>query len=251
MSDRRVALFVTCLTDQFYPRVGIAITRILERLGYSVEFPDQQTCCGQPFFNNGFMPEAADLAKRVIEIFEPYEHVVTPSGSCCAMVREQFHELFHADPQWGPRAERLRERTFEFVEFLDKVARLDPSTLRLPNPGSFTYHYTCHLRGLGIRDEGVEFLRRIGGVDFRPLEKTDQCCGFGGTFAVKYPAISGAMVEDKAKHLRATGAAVTICNDAGCTMNIAGMCHRERVPTRVTHIAEVLAEAMGIELPAI
>jgi L-lactate dehydrogenase complex protein LldE len=248
---RRVALFVTCLTDQFYPRVGIAVTRILERLGYTVEFPEAQTCCGQPFFNNGFMPESAALGKRFVEIFEAYDYIVTPSGSCCAMVREQYHELFHADPQWANRVDAVRHKTYEFVEFLTEVAKFDPSTLSLPEADSFTYHYTCHLRALGIQNQGVDFLKAINGVDFRPLTKTEQCCGFGGTFAVKYPAISGAIVEDKVKHIRETHANVTICNDAGCTMNISGMCNREGIKTRVTHIAEILAAAMKIELPPV
>lgn len=243
----QVALFVTCLTDQFYPRVGIAVTRILERLGCTVAFPPAQTCCGQPFFNNGFHPEARDLAKRWIEVFEPYDYIVSPSGSCTAMVREQFHELFRGDPAWEGDWERISSRTFEFVEFLSKVMQVDLDGLKLPKLTSLTYHYTCHLRGLGIKDEGVRLLRQLGNVDFRPLEKTEQCCGFGGTFAVKYPAISRAIVEDKARCIAETGAAVTVCNDAGCTMNIAGMCHKAGVKTQVKHAAEVIAEAMGID----
>ena len=244
---RNIALFITCLTDQFYPRVGIAVTKILERQGCKVEFPDAQTCCGQPFFNNGFHDEAAKLAKRFIEIFEPFEAIVTPSGSCCAMVREQFHELLKDDPDWAPRMEAVRHKTYEFVEFLTKVLKADLKGMKLPEPESFTYHYTCHQRGLGLRDESVEILKKIDGASFTPLEKTDQCCGFGGTFAIKYPLISKAIVEDKMVCIQQTGAQTTICNDAGCTMNIAGMCHRHGVKTDVKHIAEVLAEAMGIE----
>lgn len=244
---RTVALFITCLTDQFYPRVGVAVTRVLERLGCEVVFPEAQTCCGQPFFNNGFHDESRALARRMIEVFEPYEHVVTPSGSCCAMVREQFHELLHRDPLWKDRAHGLAMKTYEFVEFLDRVLKADLAPWALPQKQTFTYHYTCHLRGIGVRDEGVNLLRRLGNVEFRPLDKTDQCCGFGGTFAVKYPAISGAIVEDKVQCIRSTGAANTVCNDAGCTMNISGMCHRHGVETRVRHIAEIIAEAMGID----
>jgi L-lactate dehydrogenase complex protein LldE len=246
MPLKNVALFITCLTDQFYPQVGIAVTKILERLGCNVAFPKAQTCCGQPFFNNGFHDEARDLAKRMITIFEPYEYVVTPSGSCCAMVREQYHELLHDDPAWAPAMNKLATRTFEFVEFLDKVLNVDLSKLTLADTRPITYHYTCHLRGIGVKDEGVRLLKQIGNVDFRPMEKTDQCCGFGGTFAVKYPAISGAIVDDKVKCVAATGASTLICNDAGCTMNISGMCHRQGVEVRTKHIAEVLAEAMGI-----
>jgi L-lactate dehydrogenase complex protein LldE len=245
---KRVALFITCLTDQFYPRVGVAVTRILEHFGCTVEFPRAQTCCGQPFFNNGFHPESRELAKRMVHIFQPYDYLVTPSGSCCAMVREQYHQLFAGDRVWEQAAHRLALRTYEFVEFLDKVLKVDFSQFKLPESRSITYHYTCHLRGIGIKDQGVRLLRQIGNVQFKPMEKTDQCCGFGGTFAVKYPAISGAIVEDKINCIAATGAGTLICNDAGCTMNIAGMCHRRGVEVATKHIAELMAEAMGIEV---
>lgn len=244
-----VALFVTCLTDQFYPRVGVAVTQILERLDCRVDFPEAQTCCGQPFFNNGFHNEASGLARRFIEIFEPYDYIVTPSGSCCAMVREQFHELLHSDPQWGPRMEKVVAKTYEFVEFLDKVLKVNLSKFALPGDArqSITYHYTCHLRGIGVKDEGVRLLQQLGNVDFRPMEKTDQCCGFGGTFAVKYPAISGAIVEDKTECIAATQAKTLICNDAGCSMNISGMCHRQGMAVKTRHISELIADAMGID----
>jgi len=245
-----VALFVTCLTDQFYPQVGVAIAKILEHFGCHVTFPEAQTCCGQPFYNNGFHPESAELAKRMVAIFEPYEYIVTPSGSCCAMVREHFPHLLHDDHAYEHALRHVSSRTYEFVEFLDKVLKADLSHLKLPTPEKITYHYTCHLRGIGVKDEGVRLLKQMGNVDFAPLEKTDQCCGFGGTFATKYPAISGAIVEDKINCIRQTGAATTICNDAGCTMNISGMCHRHGVETRVRHIAELLAEALGIEISA-
>lgn len=242
-----VALFITCLNDQFYPRVGVAVTKILERYGCRVEFPDAQTCCGQPFFNNGFQEEATGLAKRFIEVFEKYDAIVTPSGSCCAMVREQYHQLLHADPEWGPRLQAVRHKTYEFVEYLTKALKVNFKGLALPQPETFTYHYTCHQRGLGLRDESVGILKQIEGVSFTPLEKTEQCCGFGGTFAVQYPAISGAIVDDKVRCIEKTAANVTVCNDAGCTMNIAGMCHRQGAKTDVRHIAEVLADAMAID----
>ena len=244
----QVALFVTCLTDQFFPHVGVAVTKILERFGCRVYFPDAQTCCGQPFFNNGYHDETKDLAKRMIEIFEPYEYVVTPSGSCCAMVREHYPHLFHHDHAWEGGMKKLTSKTYEFVEFLDKVLKIDFAQFKLPEPRTLTYHYTCHLRGIGVRDEGVRMLKQMGNVTFVPLEKTDQCCGFGGTFAVKYPEISGAIVEDKVQCIAATKAEVAVCNDAGCTMNISGMCHRHHVDTRVKHIAELMAEAMGLDL---
>src|SRR3954465_2394276 len=252
--SHHVALFITCLTDQFYPQVGIAVTKILEHFGCKVSFPDAQTCCGQPFFNNGFHGEAKELAKRMIEIFEPYDYIVTPSGSCCAMVREQFHELFKGDHAWEHGMGQVSGRTYEFVEFLDKVLKVDLSKLALPGAGPgggprpVTYHYTCHLRGIGIKDQGVKLLKQMGNVEFRGMEKTDQCCGFGGTFAVKYPAISGAIVEDKVNCIAETKAQTVGCNDAGCTMNIAGMCHRRGVGVEVRHFAELMAEAMGIDV---
>ncbi len=245
---KTVALFVTCLTDQYYPRVGVAITKILERFDCNVVFPDAQTCCGQPFFNNGFQDEASKLAKRFLEIFEPYDYIVSPSGSCVAMVREQFHEIFHNDPAWSAQMEQVRSRTFEFVEFLTKVLKVDFKDLSLPEPESFTFHYTCHGRGLGLKDEAVQILKKIGNTTFTPMEKVDQCCGFGGTFAIKYPAISEAIVDDKVQCIAATGAQTAICNDAGCSMNISGMCSRKGIKTDIKHIAEVLAEAMGIDL---
>jgi len=244
----KVALFVTCLTDQFYPHVGVAVTKILEKLGCTVEFPQAQTCCGQPFSNNGFSEESRVLARRMIEIFSPYDYVVTPSGSCCAMVREQYHLLLKDDPKWAAGMTKLSSHTYEFVEFLDKVMRVDFSAFKLKSPHPLTYHYTCHLRGLGVKDEGVKLLQQIGNVQFTQMEKTDQCCGFGGTFAVKYPAISGAIVEDKTRCIAATGVPTVVCNDAGCTMNISGMCHRQGMTTKVTHIAELIAEAMGLDL---
>jgi len=246
--SHNVALFITCLTDQFYPRVGIAVTKILERLGCKVAFPQSQTCCGQPFYNNGFHPESRELATKFIEIFEPYDYIVTPSGSCCAMVREHFPHLLHHDHAWEHDCHKVCSRTYEFVEFLDKVLKADLSHLSLPAKQTTSYHYTCHLRGIGVKDEGVRLLKQIGNVEFTPMEKTDQCCGFGGTFAVKYPAISGAIVEDKVNCIAATKAQTLICNDAGCTMNISGMCHRKGMDTRVRHIAELMAEAMGLDL---
>ena len=248
MAQHNVALFITCLTDQFYPHVGVAVTKILEHFGCRVEFPQAQTCCGQPFFNNGFHGETRKLAERFIDIFEKYDYVVTPSGSCCAMVREQYEYLLKEDPDWAEPMHKVTSATFEFVEFLDKVLKVDLSRLRLREPEAITDHYTCHLRGIGVKEEGVRLLRQMGNVEFRAMEKTDQCCGFGGTFAVKYPAISGAIVEDKVQCIKATEATTLVCNDAGCTMNIAGMCHREKVPVRTVHIAELLAEALKLKI---
>jgi L-lactate dehydrogenase complex protein LldE len=242
-----VALFVTCLTDQFYPQVAVAVTKILEHFGCAVEFPATQTCCGQPFFNNGYSPEAASLARRFVETFENYDYIVTPSGSCCAMIREFYPTLLENDGAYGDAMRKVVGATREFVEFLTDVLKVDLRELTLPSARKLTFHYTCHSRALGLTDQCVKLLKQIGNVDFVPLEKTDQCCGFGGTFAVKYPAISGAIVADKVANIRKSAADAVICNEAGCTMNIAGMCHREQVKTPVVHFAEVLADALGLD----
>lgn len=242
-----VALFITCLTDQFYPRVGIAVTKILEHLGCTVHFPQAQTCCGQPFYNNGFNDEAAALAKRMIEIFEGYDYIVTPSASCCSTVRNHYPELLGHDPAWATGVRRLADNTFEFVEFLTRVLKVDLSRLTLPEPRTVTYHYTCHQRGINLTTQAQDLLRQLGNVTFRPMEKADQCCGFGGTFAVKHPAISAAIVKDKVDCFAATGAPLLIVNEAGCAMNIAGAAHRQNIPMQTLHLAELIAQAIGLD----
>jgi L-lactate dehydrogenase complex protein LldE len=244
---RDVALFVTCLTDQFSPQAGLAVMHILEHFGCRVHFPQAQTCCGQPLYNNGFHGEAAGLARRMIEVFEPYPFIVTPSASCCAMVREHFPQLLAGEAAWQPGLQRLVSRTYEFVEFLQKVLKVDFEAIRLPQRQALTYHYNCHLRLLGVGPEQADRpLREMGNLEFRPLEKAEQCCGFGGMFSVEHPAISAVMAADKAKCIGDTGAPTVICNEAGCSMNISGMLHRQGVPARVRHFAEVLAEALGL-----
>ncbi len=245
----KVSLFVTCLTDTFYPRAGIAVVKVLEKLGCEVEFPADQTCCGQPMFNNGYHDEARALARRMIQVFEHSECVVTPSGSCAAMVREHYPELLEGDHAFEEGAKELAGKTYEFVEFLVKVLKVDLRAIGVRLPGKATYHYSCHLRGLGMTDaHTVGLLRQIDGLEFVPLEKADQCCGFGGTFAMKFPQVSGELVRDKARCIAATGAKTVVVNDAGCTMNIAGACRREGMDVEFKHVAEVIAEGMWIVL---
>lgn len=249
-----VSLFVTCLTDTFYPRVGQAVVLVLERFGCRVDFPQSQTCCGQPMFNTGCHGDAKALARRMIEVFEDSPCVVTPSGSCCAMIRDYYPELLHGDGDWGDRAKALVGKTFEFSEFLIKKLKVDlrgadcrfPAASGTSSGTKMTYHYSCHLRGLGMTDEAVRLLRQIEGIDYVPLEKTEQCCGFGGTFAVKYPQISGAMVRDKIDCVKRSGAEALVCNDGGCTLNIAGALHRDGVNIPTKHIAEIIAEGLGL-----
>ncbi len=242
----KVALFITCLTDNYYPRAGIAVVKVLEHLGHEVEFPAAQTCCGQPMYNNGFHDEARDLARRMIEVFEPFETVVTPSGSCAAMIRDYYPGLFAEGSRERRAAESLAARTFEFVEFLVKRLNIDLPSLDVRWDGTATYHYSCHLRGIGMKDETAQLARQIDGLEFAPLDKTEQCCGFGGTFAMNYPQISGGMVREKVGHIRDTKAHTLICNDAGCSMNIAGACRREGVDIRIRSLAEIIAEGLGL-----
>lgn len=241
-----VALFVTCLTDTFYPRTGIAVVKVLEKLGCDVSFPQDQTCCGQPMWNNGFHDETRELAKRMCRVFEDAEYVVTPSGSCAAMIRDYYAEAFEHDPEWQQRAQALADKTYEFIEFLVKVMNVDFAELGAKYDGKVTYHYSCHLRGIGVTDEAVRVMKQVEGLEYVPLEKADQCCGFGGTFAMKYPQISGTMARDKASCIAATSAPTVISNDAGCTMNISGTCRREKVPVGFKSLAEVLAESLGL-----
>jgi L-lactate dehydrogenase complex protein LldE len=242
---RDVALFIPCLTDQYYPRVGLAAARVLERLGCRVHYPPDQTCCGQQFHNNGYVAEARSLARHMLEVFAPYGEVVTPSASCCAMVRRHYPRLLPDEPA----AAALAGRTWEFSEYLHTVLRADLSGLALPEPTAVTYHPACHLRDLGIADATPELLRRLGNVDFRPAERPEVCCGFGGTFALKFSAVSGVMAAEKASQLAATGAARAICNEAGCTMNLWGLCQRRGLSVRFQHVAELLAEAMSPNCP--
>lgn len=239
-----VSLFVTCLTDLFYPDVAECVVRVLRRLGIRTEFPAEQTCCGQPALNSGFMDEARSVAGRMIRIFEPAEVVVTPSGSCCSIVREYYPHLFEHDAEMHAKAVAMAGKTFEFVEFLEKVLKVDWTPWALEYQAVGTYHYSCHNRGIGITDEAVRLLQKIKGFEYRQIEKMEQCCGFGGTFSVKFPDISGAMVRDKVACIKATGADLLVCNDGGCTMNILGAARRENLNLNVVHIAQILDAAM-------
>lgn len=242
----KVSLFVTCLTDTFYPRTGIAVVKVLEHLGCEVDFPADQTCCGQPMFNNGFADETRELAKRMIQVFEHSQVVVTPSGSCAAMIRDYYPDLFKGDPAWEQGCTELCAKTYEFVEFLVKVLKVDLRELSAKWDGDVTYHYSCHLRGIGMTDEATQVMKQIDGLSYRPMEKIDQCCGFGGTFAMKYPQISGSMVREKVQCIQATGAPTVVSNDAGCTMNISGACRREGAGVNFISLAEVIAESLGL-----
>ncbi len=241
----RVALFVTCLTDTFYPRVGVAVVRVLRHFGCHVEFPSGQTCCGQPAYNSGFHAEARAAARRLISCFERFEHVVTPSASCAAMVRDHYPELFASDAAWQRRAASLAGRVREFTVFLREVLGVELAPL-LRIREDVTLHYPCHARGVVAHEALMGLLAAAGGPRFRPTPAADVCCGFGGVFGVEMPEISAAMMQDKLAALRDSGARTVVCNEGGCTLHLSGGAHRAGLPLRFVHLAELLAESLGL-----
>jgi L-lactate dehydrogenase complex protein LldE len=236
----KVSLLVTCLGDALFPDVGVATVRLLRRLGVTVDFPAAQTCCGQPHFNSGYHDDARELARHLIRTFADSPCVVAPSGSCAAMVKLEYPELFHDDPNWRHRAEELARRTHELSSFLVNVLGVEDVGCRYE--GRVTYHMACHLRGLGIKSEPEQLLRRVRGLEYVPLERADECCGFGGSFSVRYPGISGAMVQDKAAFIEKANVGTVVATDAGCLMNIAGCLRRRTSTVRVLHLAELLEQ---------
>ncbi len=241
MSTNRktTALFVTCLIDQFFPEVGEAAVRLLEGCGRRVEFPAAQTCCGQPVFNMGHGGEARRLAKRTIEIFEPFDEVVTPSGSCASMARSHFPELLRGEPEWHRRAEGLAVKLFELTEFLSGQG-FDASGARFA--GRVAYHASCHLlRELGVRDAPRALLRQVRDLELVELADAEVCCGFGGAFSARMPELSGAMLEAKLKAVEESGATVLTATDCGCLMHLGGALRRRRSSLEVRHIATILA----------
>src|SRR3712207_1793563 len=235
----RVALFVTCLVDLMRPSVGFAAVKLLEDAGCLVEVP-VQTCCGQPAYNSGDRGTTRDLAERMIETFRGYDYVVAPSGSCAGMIRTHYPELFADDPNWLPKANALGARTYELTAFLVDV--LGVTEVDAAFDGTVTYHDACSgLRELGVRTQPRTLLKSIDGLELVELDDADVCCGFGGTFAVKYADISNAIVSDKTRTVAETGADTLLAGDLGCLLNIAGKLSREGRPIAVRHVAEVLA----------
>jgi L-lactate dehydrogenase complex protein LldE len=241
VTPRKVSLLITCIGDTLFPEVGVATVRLLRRLGVAVDFPPKQTCCGQPHYNSGYHADARELARHTIRALAGFETVVCPSGSCTAMVKLEYPHLFHDEPRWKERADDLARRTWELSAFLVHALGVEDVGARFP--GRVTYHMACHLRGLGLTTEPERLLRRVRDLEYVPLERADECCGFGGSFAVRFPAISGAMVGDKAALIERTGAAVVVATDAGCLMNIGGCLRRRGSAVRTMHLAEVLENA--------
>jgi len=240
----RVGLFVTCLVDLFRPTVGFAAVKLLEDAGCTVEVPATQVCCGQPSYNSGDTPDTKAIARNVIQAFDGFDYVVAPSGSCAGMIREHYAELFQDEPDTLPRAHHLAKRTFELVSFLVDVLGVKNVPVRYD--GTVTYHDSCSgLRELGVKTQPRALLAGVQGLALKELPGAETCCGFGGTFCVKYPEISNRMVGDKARDVAKTGADTLLAGDLGCLMNMAGKFTRDGVDVKVRHVAEVLAGMTG------
>ncbi|MEF2074495.1 (Fe-S)-binding protein [Consotaella aegiceratis] len=240
-ADRpRVGLFVTCLVDLFRPTVGFAAIKLLEDAGCRVEVPEGQTCCGQPAYNSGDRADTRAIAKQVIALFEQYDYVVAPSGSCGGTMKKDYPQLFAGDPQWEGRANAFADKVYELVSFLTDVRGV--TAVEAEVKATVTYHDSCSsLRGLGVKAQPRQLLASVEGLTLKEMADTEVCCGFGGTFCVKYPDISNAMVEKKARNVQASGADMLLAGDLGCLMNIDGKLKRDRLPVETRHVAEVLA----------
>lgn len=237
----RVGLFVTCLVDLVRPGIGFAALSLLEQAGCKVEVPESQTCCGQPAYNSGDAATARALAERVLRDFEGFDYVVVPSGSCGGQIATHYVDLFRDDPDLKARADALAAKTYELTDFLVSVARVDRLSSNFS--GTITYHDSCSgLRELGVSTQPRELLAKVAGAKLVEMKDCRNCCGFGGTFSLKYGAISAAIVDEKCRNIRATGADAVVAGDLGCMLNIEGRLRRigdER--TRVLHVAQVLA----------
>jgi L-lactate dehydrogenase complex protein LldE len=238
----KVSLFITCLSDAIYPKVGEAMARLLVRYGVQLDFPKIQTCCGQPSYNSGYWDETRVAAKTILKAFNDSDFVVSPSGSCTYMIHH-YPELFKDEPEWLDSARRLEQKTYEFTQFMVQV--LGVTDVGASFPHTVTYHPSCHgTRLLGVKEEPMKLLGSVKGLQLVPLPFAEDCCGFGGTFAVKMPDISGAMVTEKVDHIRETEAEVLVGLDMACLMNIAGNLRYREEPVRVMHLAELLYEGV-------
>jgi len=237
----RVGLFVTCLVDLMRPRIGFAALTLLERVGCEVVVPSTQTCCGQPGYNSGDRAGARRLAEKLIGEFEACEYVVAPSGSCAGMVKAHYPELFFGDAAWSDRAAKLSAKTYELTDFLVRVAKVE--NLSAEFAGTITYHDSCSgLRELGVKSQPRSLLSKVAGLQLKEMEEAEACCGFGGTFAVKFGDVSTRIVDVKCDRIAAAGADAVVLGDLGCMLNIEGRLRRRGdEKTQVLHVAEVLA----------
>jgi len=237
---KRVSLFVTCIVDQLFPQVGLAMADVLERVGFEVDFPEGQTCCGQPAFNSGYWEEARKVARCFLDVFDGEGYIVAASGSCTSMVTHHFEDLFRHEPVRLEQARRVKNRIFEFSQFLLNVAKVEDVGARLDAVA--TYHDSCHaLRELHIKDGPRRLLAHVRGLELREMDPPEECCGFGGTFSVKFPEISGGMARTKIDAILRTGADTVISVDSSCLMQIQGAMRKAGRNIRAMHLAEVLA----------
>jgi L-lactate dehydrogenase complex protein LldE len=241
----RIGLFFTCLIDTMRPEIGFSVLKLLESAGCEVVVPESQTCCSQPAYNSGDRATARALAEKFVAEFEAFDYVVIPSGSCGGMVRVHYADLFAGDPVWSARMQNLAPRVFELTEFLHDVLKLDAQSIIAQSPfaGRVTYHDSCcGLRELGVQAQPRALLAQVPGLQLREMKDCRTCCGFGGTFAVKYGAVSSAIVDDKCANIRDSGADAVVLGDLGCMLNIEGRLRRTGdAHTRVLHVAQVLA----------
>jgi L-lactate dehydrogenase complex protein LldE len=236
----RVSLFVTCIVDQLFPKTGLAMAEVLERIGCRVEFPERQTCCGQPAFNSGFQSEARSVARHFLDVFQDSEYIVAPSGSCTAMVVHHYEDLFRKEPETLEAVRKLKSRVWEFSEFLLRVARVEDVGARLDKV--VTYHDSCHaLRELKIKEGPRQLLSNVRGLTLEEMDIPEECCGFGGTFAVKFSDVSGAMARTKVESVLRTGAEAVVSIDPSCLMQIQGALARVGSTVQTMHLADVLA----------
>jgi len=239
---KSVQLFVTCLVDQFFPDVGFAVVEILEDLGLTVEFPQAQTCCGQPAFNAGFWDDARAMARHTVDVLSQSDApVVIPSGSCGDMVIHHYAEILAGDPNYATKANALAGRTYEFTQFLVDV--LGVADLKAKAAGCLTYHASCHgLRGLGVKKQPRQLLNNVSGAETKELPGAEECCGFGGLFAVKMSDISGAIMERKLDNIAASGADTVVGTTVSCLLHLAVWLHRRGSKVQVKHLAEILRQ---------
>jgi L-lactate dehydrogenase complex protein LldE len=236
----RVSLFVTCVIDQLFPKVGIAMADVLERAGCTVEFPGDQTCCGQPAFNSGYREEARTVARHFFKVFKGAEYIVVPSGSCTSMISHHFADLFEDFPTELAAARELEPKVYEFSSFLTNVLKVEDVGARFE--GVVTYHDSCHaLRELKIKEGPRRLLGNVKGLELREMDIAQECCGFGGTFAVKFPEVSGGMARTKIESIKRTGANTVVSIDSSCLMQLRGALSRAGLPIETMHLAEVLA----------
>jgi L-lactate dehydrogenase complex protein LldE len=244
----RAGLFVTCLVDLFRPTVGFAAVKLIEAAGCDVAVPMWQTCCGQPAYNSGDRSDAQALARQVVAAFESFDYVVAPSGSCAGMLKQHYPRLLAEDGEWRERTAAFADKVHELISFLVDVRGM--TTVTAAFSGIVTYHDACSgLRELGVARQPRQLLASVDGLALAEMKEPEVCCGFGGTFCVKYPDISNAIVEKKTADIARTGAGTVLAGDLGCLMNIAGKLHRQEIPVAVRHVAEVLAGMT--DMPAI